>query len=39
MPAPDLVEKHLAESGQTERAVRGIPMLREAGVGPFGVKP
>jgi hypothetical protein len=39
MPAPELVEKHLAESGQTERAVRGIPMLREAGVGPFGARP
>ncbi len=39
MPAPELVEKHLAGSGQEERAVRGIPMLREAGVGPFGGSP
>jgi hypothetical protein len=39
MPAAELVEKHLAGSGQEERAVRGIPMLRKAGVGPFGGSP
>jgi hypothetical protein len=39
VPVPELVEKHLAGSGQEERAVRGIPMLREAGIGPFGGTP
>lgn len=39
VPVGELVEKHLTGSGQEERAVRGIPMLREAGVGPFGAKP
>ncbi|HVK15438.1 MAG TPA: hypothetical protein VM533_00730 [Fimbriiglobus sp.] len=39
VPTAELIEKHLAGTGQEERAVRGIPMLRDAGIGPFGARP
>jgi hypothetical protein len=39
VPVGELAEKHLTGTGQEERAVRGIPMLREAGVGPFRAMP
>ncbi|HET6572888.1 MAG TPA: hypothetical protein VFG68_04745 [Fimbriiglobus sp.] len=39
VPAAELVEKHLTGTGQEARALRGIPMLRAAGVGPFGATP
>jgi hypothetical protein len=38
-PDGELVEKHLLGTGQEERAIRGIPMLRAAGVVPFSVRP
>lgn len=39
VPVEELVKAHLKGTGQEERAARGIPMLHEAGVGPFGARP
>jgi hypothetical protein len=34
-PVEAIVERSLATSGQAERALRGMPMLRAAKIGPF----
>jgi len=39
MPASYVVRRHLTGSGQEERALRGIPLLRAAGIGAFAGKP